>query len=149
MPMRWAVLTLSLCAVACGGGSGKALSAAITAGAAVAGAGVYRAATDGCWAACANGELCDEESGMCVPAPCNGSCRADYDCMWVDGQQQCNLPTQEGGRHVVPVDTPGQTDKETNHALCLLAGITDCPDRPHQEQVPTDDEQAKGDNDAW
>jgi hypothetical protein len=127
--------------LACGGGDYA--GAAVTAGAAVAAAGVYRAATDGCWAACAQGEECDEVSGMCVPAPCGDACPADWRCLWVDGQQQCVAPALEGAGPLEEVAGAPKSDKETNEALCLVAGITDCAAAPHPPRPPeeSDDEE--------
>lgn len=116
--------------LACGGRNDYA-GAAVTAGMAVAAAGAYRGATDGCWADCMPGFECDEPTGTCVASPCKARCKADYRCVWVDGKQQCVLPAREGVGQLEPVQGGRHTDKETNQALCLVAGIMDCPRRPH------------------
>jgi hypothetical protein len=124
------IATIVLCVPGCGGKS-DVVSAAITAGAAVAGAGIYRSATDGCWADCLFGQECDEVSGLCVDSPCNADCSADYECVWLEGQQQCVLPNTAAADELRKVEGGRQTDKETKQWLCLVAGITDCPERTH------------------
>jgi hypothetical protein len=74
---------------ACGGGASKAASDAVTAGLAVAAAGVNRAVTGACWADCPTGTRCDEASGTCVPLPCRNACPADGRCRVVDGKETC------------------------------------------------------------
>ena len=56
--------------------------AAVTAGAAVGGAALYRATTGGCWAQCLHGLVCDPKSGLCVEhPPCAGHCAPNEDCI--------------------------------------------------------------------
>ncbi len=76
---RWTALIGALGVVS--GCKGDATGAAVTAGAAVAGAGIYRATTGGCVAQCLGGLVCDRKSGLCVSrVPCNGRCDADEQC---------------------------------------------------------------------
>lgn len=64
---------LTVVTLGCSGASGgKAASAAIGAGLAVAAAAINRAATKDCWAMCAQGMRCDHASGLCVPVQENG-----------------------------------------------------------------------------
>ncbi len=72
-------LTLGLTLVACGAGDGA--GAIATAGMGVAGAGVYRATTGGCWGQCLNGLVCDRASGMCVKhSMCTSRCAMHERC---------------------------------------------------------------------
>jgi hypothetical protein len=136
---RHLVLCLVAASSGCGGSHDYA-GAAITAGMAVAAAGVYRTATDGCWADCGPGFECDEPSGACVPTPCHAKCHADYRCMWVDGQQKCVLPAREGVGQLEPVEGGRKSDRADNNKwLCLAAGVTDCADRPHSLPADPDD----------
>ena len=80
-------------AFACGG-TNDYLGAAVTAGAAVAAAGVNRAATGDCWAQCRNGMMCDRDSGTCVAVPCGGACPADWRCERLGNREQCVQPTR-------------------------------------------------------
>lgn len=85
-----AVLLLVAAACACSGtDANKVAGAAITAGAAVAVAGIHRAATGGCWADCRPGTRCDKESGTCVRLPCGGSCGPGERCSPVEGEERC------------------------------------------------------------
>jgi hypothetical protein len=77
------VLGLGLVAVAActAKNNAKYPGAVGTAGAGVAMAGIYRAATGGCWASCPVGMECDEVSGTCLDLPCNGDCPAEHRCV--------------------------------------------------------------------
>ncbi len=76
-----AVLVIAAVAACTPSNSPKYANAAIGAGIAVASAGVYRAATGGCWASCPMGTECDEKSGLCVDLPCAGKCPAEHRCV--------------------------------------------------------------------
>jgi hypothetical protein len=76
--------------------------AGVFAGTAVGVTALNRAATGDCWAACPSGRHCDRASGMCVPTPCGGACRADWIC--VDGQ--C-APPRTAEKIPVPVTDAG------------------------------------------
>ena len=84
MPSRYLLALLPLLApIACGtqGNTGAIVAqAAVGTGLAVAAAGINRAVTHECWAACRPGLVCDQASGLCVeqgaarkPAPQRGS----------------------------------------------------------------------------
>jgi hypothetical protein len=76
---RFIIAAFALSLGACG--RGDYLGAAVTGGLGVAGAGVHRATTKGCWGQCMNGLVCDHASGMCVEHPrCNGKCARDERC---------------------------------------------------------------------
>lgn len=68
LPLAFAALALAS-SVACGSSPSRNdyAGAAIALGFGVAGAGVHRAATGGCYAQCTHGLVCDRESGQCVP----------------------------------------------------------------------------------
>jgi hypothetical protein len=61
----------------------------------VAAAGVNRAVTGGCWAACPTGTTCDHESGLCEKLPCSSHCPADLKCEIVGGEEVCVQPKAE------------------------------------------------------
>ena len=69
-PRRLLALLLLLAPIACGGAQGGGGStvtqAAVGTGLAVAAAGLNRAVTHECWAACRPGLECDQASGLCV-----------------------------------------------------------------------------------
>jgi hypothetical protein len=67
-PRPLLTLLLALTPVACGGSMAgtSATKAAIGAGAAVAVAGINRAVSNECWAACRPGMVCNHASGLCV-----------------------------------------------------------------------------------
>ena len=67
--LRWPLSLLALVTFwACRSGeSAKYAGAGVTAGLAVAGAAINRAATDECWGNCSPGFGCDDKSGKCVP----------------------------------------------------------------------------------
>ena len=134
---RRGLLLAMACTLGCrtSAGGNDYLGAAITAGAAVAGAAVYREATNGCWASCAVGEACDEVSGLCVPLACEGGCPADLVCAWVEGKQQCVSSRRATVDRLEPVEEAARPSSEArNPALCLAAGITDCQQAPYRSQ---------------
>jgi hypothetical protein len=53
--------------------------AAIMTGIALASSGVSRA-MGGCYAQCTAGTVCNQETGLCDPLPCNGSCEENERC---------------------------------------------------------------------
>jgi len=63
-----ALVVFALAASACGGSerSSQYAAAGVTLAAGVAGAGIYRATTGGCWGQCLDGTVCDRASGRCV-----------------------------------------------------------------------------------
>ncbi len=79
-PCRAALVLLL--AVGCGGASSDSTANAIVGtAAAVAGAGISRATTKGCWGQCLSGLVCDHQSGMCVRnTPCSKRCAVDERC---------------------------------------------------------------------
>lgn len=99
-------LALLLAAAACGSsrGTGTAsstyspprgaavsggLNAGVTAGLGVVAAGINRAITGECMAACRPGTRCDHASGGCVALPCNNDCPADSHCAMIEGKETC------------------------------------------------------------
>jgi hypothetical protein len=73
LPSRWLLpLPLILAPLACSGstmstgGGSTVTKAAIGTGLALAAAGINRAVTHECWAACRPGLVCDHASGLCV-----------------------------------------------------------------------------------
>jgi hypothetical protein len=59
-------------------------------GAAVAGAGIHRAVTGGCWAVCSPGFACDRARGVCVRAECLPACSSIEQCVIEqDGRSRC------------------------------------------------------------
>ena len=75
-------------AAACGGGNYT--GAGIGLGAAVTGAGLNRAVTGDCWAACTPGYGCDRKRGTCVRVECVPECSADEHCVIeADGRTRC------------------------------------------------------------
>ena len=81
LPQR-GVVVFALLALAVGAcGRSDYLGAAVTGGLGIAGAGVHRATTKGCWGQCLNGLVCDQASGMCVEhARCGGKCGRNETC---------------------------------------------------------------------
>ncbi|MCA9592536.1 MAG: hypothetical protein KC776_04470 [Myxococcales bacterium] len=63
------LLACSAVAAACGSRPNRTRDAAIATGAAVAAAGVYRATTGGCWAACPPRRYCNSATGTCDEFP--------------------------------------------------------------------------------
>jgi hypothetical protein len=112
--------------------------AAVYAAQIVAQTALLRAATGACWGDCQPGQECDETSGLCVAAPCDAECPAGYECVWADGKQICEMPTGEATsgeqRHERVEHAPRQDDLETSQALCVVAGVIDCADRPHRSE---------------
>ena len=77
---------LALGAALAGGCSGRPATnnygtAAAGLGAVAAGTGAYRVLTNGCVAACTPGNVCDRESGFCVPSDCSPTCPAGQHCV--------------------------------------------------------------------
>lgn len=137
--MRHAValaLGLSALAACTAKNTAKYPSAAVTAGAAVAVAGVYRAATGGCWASCAPGQECDEVSGTCVDLPCHGECPAEHRC--VDGACVRGVRDVAGPSSApLPASTADAGPGEPCGGLCFPselcvadAGRPECRPRP-------------------
>jgi hypothetical protein len=63
-----ALVVLALAGTACGGSerSSQYIAAGATLAAGVAGAGIYRATSGGCWGQCLDGTVCERASGRCV-----------------------------------------------------------------------------------
>jgi hypothetical protein len=74
----------TLCGLAAAGcvvaGVGTYPAAAILAGTGVAAVSANRAVTGDCWGSCHSGNVCERDSGLCVPRPCGGECRYDETC---------------------------------------------------------------------
>jgi hypothetical protein len=91
----------ALLAVACSvftpktSGTHNYAGAAMFAASGVAAAGVNRAVTGYCWAACTPGTTCDRASGMCLPLPCSSKCPADLKCELIGGEYLCVHPKNE------------------------------------------------------
>ena len=68
-----------LASFGCRGHTNSAGAAAIVTGIAVASSGVSRA-MGGCYAVCTAGTVCNQETGLCDPLPCNGSCAENERC---------------------------------------------------------------------
>jgi hypothetical protein len=70
IPRAFTIAALAASASACNSPAlhSKVTNAAIGTGLAVAAAGINRAATHECWAACRPGTVCDRRSGLCVEA---------------------------------------------------------------------------------
>jgi hypothetical protein len=62
------------------GGVGPVVGSTVLAGSSVAAVGMHRQVTGDCWGACQIGTMCDRDSGLCVPKPCNNECRYDEKC---------------------------------------------------------------------
>lgn len=127
------------CTSACGADAGsKVAGAAITAGAAVAIAGVNRAATGGCWADCRPGTHCDKESGTCVRIPCGGSCGPAERCSPVEGEERCvpraSSEAEASARPAAPAEGADAGAADPCRGLCLAGercvvldgGVADC-----------------------
>ena len=133
-------LLIATLLLGCGGDGGKYAAAGVTAGAAVALAGVNRAATGGCWADCRPGTRCDSESGTCVPIACGGACGTDERCVRSDQGEVCvqavrdtSAPLPESSA----VAPPGDAGADPCRGLCLRgercavdAGVADCLPAP-------------------
>jgi hypothetical protein len=99
--------------------------AVATAGAGVAMAGVYRAATGGCWASCPVGMECDEVSGTCLDLPCHGDCPAEHRCVHdtcVRGEPDVSArgPADVGPADAGPADAGPASSTAPAAAPCSL-----------------------------
>lgn len=119
-------LSVALLLPACGGDASKYASAAVTAGIAVAAAGVNRAATDACWADCPPGTACNEETGACEALPCRNACPADGRCKIVDGKETCVrgevqdvAAREEGGGGGPDAGAPAAGGEDPCRGLCF------------------------------
>jgi hypothetical protein len=87
--------TIALIAALACGCSGRPTTnnygaAAAGLGVAVAGTVVYRAVTGGSVAACTPGNICDRQSGLCVPSECSPTCPESQHCVRdFDGRLYC------------------------------------------------------------
>lgn len=123
--MRVLALGCVVCFVGGCGQPDKYASAGIAAGIAVAAAGVNRAATDDCWAACQPGEACDHDRGICVRIACRADCPPTHRCVESPRGDRCERITPESS---LPPDldagAPGAEPATTAEA--------------HEEEAPVD-----------
>jgi hypothetical protein len=96
-------------------GVSPVVGSAVLAGSAIGATGAHRAMTGDCWSACQIGTMCDHDSGLCIPKPCNNECRYDEKCEEGKCVRKSREAPPSGGDDAPPRDDePPRKDEAPN-----------------------------------
>ena len=112
------MVRLALIAVVLPACAASMVAGASTVTAAAVGASALQRSAGGCYATCTSGTACNQRTGLCERAPCDGLCRSDEHCESSATQSVCvRGPPSDvaakapGGQKVVPVLAPASANE--------------------------------------